>query len=97
MKKWILILLTLSLVLAFSVPPYAQQAKPAPMSKQAMEADKMMEESLQMMETSLAKMKEMHGKMHVGQMPVDATKMKKLKDSISSVSKQVDALQMKGK
>ena len=46
-----------------------------------------------MMETSLAEMREMH----VDQMLVDAVKMKKLKDSISSVSKALNALQMKGK
>ena len=88
MKKWIGILVALSLVLAFSMPAYAQQkAKPAPMSKE--EADKMME-------TSMAKMKEMHEKMHKGEMQVDAAKMKKLRNSIFSVSKELDEFQMKG-
>src|SRR4030067_2217479 len=77
MKKWIGILLALSLVLAFSMPVYAQQkAKPAPMSKE--EANKMMEECMKEMETSMAKMKEMHEKMHKGEMQVDAAKMKKM-------------------
>src|SRR4030067_1189356 len=77
MKKWIGILLALSLVLAFSLPAYAQQkAKPAPMSKE--EANKMMEECMKEMETSMAKMKERHEKMHKGEMQVDAAKMKKM-------------------
>jgi len=86
MKKWIGILLALSLILAFSMPAYAQEkAKPAPMSKE--EADKTMEECMKMMETSMAKMKEMHEKMHKGEMQVDAAKMKKLRNGIFAVSK----------
>ena len=95
MKKWIGILVALSLVLAFSMPAYAQQkAKPAPMSKE--EADKMMEECMKMMDTSMAKMKEMHEKMHKGEMQVDAAKMKKLMKDVTAVSKGLDEIQMKG-
>ncbi len=99
MKKWIGILLALSLVLAFSMPAYAQpKAKPVtkamPMSKE--EADKMMEECMKEMETSMAKMKEMHEKMHKGEMKVDAAKMKKMRNSIFTISKDLDAIQMKG-
>ena len=86
MKKWIGILVALSLVLAFSMSAYAQQkAKPAPMSKE--EADKMMEECVKMMDSSMAKMKEMHEKMHKGEMQVDAAKMKKLKNNINTINK----------
>jgi len=93
MKKWIGILVALSLVLAFSFPAFSQQkAKPAPMSKE--EADKMMEECVKTMETSTAKIKEMHEKMHTGEMQVDAAKMKKLRNSIFTVSKDLDALRM---
>lgn len=95
MKKWIGILLALSLILAFSMPSYAQQkAKPAPMSKE--EADRTMEECMKMMETSMAKMKDMHEKMHKGEMQVDATKMRKLKSSISAIDKDLDEMQKKG-
>jgi phosphotransacetylase len=95
MKKWIGILVALSLVLAFSMPAYAQQkAKPAPMSKE--EADKMMEECTKMMETSMAKMKEMHEKMRKGEMQVDAAKMKKLRNSIFAIDKDLDEIQKKG-
>jgi len=96
MKKWIGILLALSLILAFSMPAYAQQkAKPAAMSKEDM--DKMMEECVKEMETAMAKMKEMHEKMHKGEMQVDAAKMKKLRNSIFAISKDLDAVQMKGR
>jgi uncharacterized protein involved in copper resistance len=95
MKKWIGILLALSLILAFSMPAYAQQkAKPAPMSKE--EADKTMEECMKMMETSMAKMKEMHEKMHKGEMQVDPAKMKKLRNSIFTIDKNLDEIQKKG-
>jgi len=94
MKKWIGILLALSLVLAFSMPVYAQKAKMMPMGKE--EADKMMEECMKMMETSMAKMKEMHEKMHKGEMQVDAAKMKKLMKDVTAVSKGLDGIQMKG-
>lgn len=95
MKKWIGILLALSLILAFSMPMYAQQkAKPAPMGKE--EADKMMEECMKMMDSTMAKMKEMHEKMHKGEMQVDAAKMKKLRSSIFSVDKALEEAQMKG-
>jgi hypothetical protein len=95
MKKWIGILVALSLVLAFSLPAFAQQkAKPMPMGKE--EGDKMMEECMKMMESSMAKMKEMHEKMHKGEMQVDAAKMKKLRNSIFTVSKELDQIQMKG-
>lgn len=70
MKKWISIFVALSLVWAFSLPAYAQQAKPMPMKME--EADKMMEECMKMMETSMDKMKEMHEKMHKGEMKMDA-------------------------
>lgn len=94
MKKWIGILLALSLVLAFSMPVYAQKAKMMPMGKE--EADKMMEDCMKMMETSIAKMKEMHEKMHKGEMQVDAAKMKKLMKDVTAVSKGLDEIQMKG-
>lgn len=95
MKKWIVILVALSLILAFSLPAYAQEkAKPAPMSKEA--ADKMMEECLKTMDTTMAKMKEMHEKMHKGEMQVDAAKMKKMRNSIFTVSKELDQIQMFG-
>jgi uncharacterized protein involved in copper resistance len=95
MKRWIGILVALSLILAFSLPAYAQQkAKPAPMSKEA--ADKMMEECLKTMDTTMAKMKEMHEKMHKGEMQVDPGKMKKMRNSIFSISKDLDEIQMKG-
>lgn len=95
MKKWIGILLALSLVLAFSMPAYAQQkAKPAPMGKE--EAVKTMEECMKMMETSMAKMKEMHEKMRKGEMQVDAAKMKKLRNNIFAIDKSLDEIQMKG-
>ena len=94
MKKWIGILLALSLILAFSMPVYAQQkAKPMPMSKE--EADKTMEECMKMMESSMAKMKEMHEKMHKGEMQVDAAKMRKLRNSIFVIDKDLDELQKK--
>jgi len=94
MKKWIGILVALSLVLAFSMPVYAQKAKMMPMGKEA--ADKMMEECMKMMDTSMAKMKEMHEKMHKGEMQVDAAKMKKLMKDVTAVSKGLDEIQMKG-
>ena len=94
MKKWIGILVTLSLVLAFSMPVYAQKAKMMPMGKE--DADKMMEDCMKMMETSIAKMKEMHEKMHKGEMQVDAAKMKKLMKDVTAVSKGLDEIQMKG-
>ena len=94
MKKWIGILLAISLVLAFSFPVYAQKAKPAPMGKE--EADKMMEECLKMMETSMAKMKEIHEKMHKGEIQVDAAKMKKLRNSLFTVDKDLAEMQLKG-
>ena len=95
MKKWIGILLALSLILAFSMPAYAQEkAKPAPMSKE--EADKTMEECMKMMETSMAKMKEMHEKMHKGEMQVDAAKMKKLRNGIFAVSKDLENFEKTG-
>ena len=94
MKRWIGILLALSLVLAFSMPVYAQKAKMMPMGKE--EADKMIEECMQMMESSMAKMKEMHEKMHKGEMQVDPAKMKKLRNGIFSISKDLDEIQMKG-
>ena len=95
MKKWIGILVALSLILAFSLPIYAQQkAKPMPMGKE--EADKMMEECMKMMDTSVAKMKEMHEKMHKGEMQVDSAKMKKLMKDVTAVSKSVDEIQIKG-
>ena len=87
MKKWIGIVMALSLVLAFSLPVYAQKAKMIPMGKEA--ADKMME-------TSMAKMKEMHEKMHKGEIQVDPAKMKKLTKDVTGVSKSVDEIQMKG-
>lgn len=94
MKKWIGILLALSLVLTFSLPVYAQKTKAMPMGKE--EADKMMEDCMKMMETSIAKMKEMHEKMHKGEMQVDAAKMKKLMKDVTAVSKGLDEIQMKG-
>jgi len=95
MKRWIGILVALSLVLAFSLPGYAQQkAKPMPMGKE--EADKMLEECMKMMETSMAKMKEMHEKMHKGEIQVDAAKMRKLRSSISAIDKDLDEMQKKG-
>lgn len=94
MKKWIGILVALSLVLAFSMPVYAQKAKMMPMGKE--DADKMMEDCMKMMETSIAKMKEMHEKMHKGEMQVDAAKMKKLMKDVTAVSKGLDEIQMKG-
>jgi len=94
MKKWIGILVALSLVLAFSMPVYAQKAKMMPMGKE--EADKMMEECTKMMETSMAKMKEMHEKMRKGEMQVDAAKMKKLRNSIFAIDKDLDEIQKKG-
>jgi len=93
MKKWIGILVALSLVLAFSLPAYAQQkTKSAPMSKE--EAEKTMEECMKMMDSSMAKMKEMHEKMQKGEMQVDAAKMKKLRNSIFTVSKELDTIRM---
>ena len=95
MKKWIGIVVALSLVLAFSMPAYAQQkAKPAPMSKE--EAVKEMEECMKMMETSMAKKKEMHVKMHKGEMQGDAAKLKKLRNSIFAIDKDLDEIQKKG-
>src|SRR4030067_3703838 len=47
--------------------------------------DKMMEECMKEMETSMAKMKEMHEKMHKGEIQVDAAKMKKLRSSIFTI------------
>jgi hypothetical protein len=94
MKKWIGILVVLSLVLAFSMPVYAQKAKMMPMGKE--EADKMMEECMKMMDSSVAKMKEMHEKMHKGEMQVDPAKMKKLMKDVTAVSKGLDEIQMKG-
>jgi len=94
MKKWIGILVALSLVLAFSMPVYAQKAKMMPMGKE--EADKMMEECMKMMDSSMAKMKEMHEKMHKGEMQVDPAKMKKLMKDVTAVSKGLDEIQMKG-
>ena len=94
MKRWIGILVALSLVLVFSLPAFAQQkAKPMPMGKE--EADKMMEECMKMMDTSVAKMKEMHEKMHKGEMQVDAAKMRKLRNSIFVIDKDLDELQKK--
>ena len=91
MKKWIGILVALSLVLAFSMPAYAQQkAKPMPMGKE--EAEKMMEDCMKMMGTSMDKMKEMHEKMHKGEMKVDAAKMKKMMKDVKAVSEDVDKL-----
>ena len=84
MKKWIGILVALSLVLAFWFPAYAQKEKPMPMKME--EADKMMEECMKMMETSTDKMKEMHEKMHKGEVKVDAAKMKKLMKDVKAVS-----------
>jgi|GEM_PF-2856834 len=49
-----------------------------------------------MMDTSMAKMKEMHEKMHKGEMQVDAAKMKKLMRDVTAVSKGLDEIQMKG-
>ena len=96
MKEWIGILVALSLVLAFTLPAYAQQkAKSGPMSKE--EAAKEMEECMKMMETSMAKMKEMHEKMQKGEMQVDAAKMKKLRNNISAVDKELNEFQMKGR
>lgn len=83
MRKWIGVFVALSLILAFSLPVYAQQAKAAPMKME--EADKMMEECLKMMETSTAKMKEMHEKMHKGETKVDAATMKKMKKDVTAV------------
>jgi hypothetical protein len=95
MKKWIGILVALSLVLAFSLPAFAQQkAKPMPMGKE--EADKMMEECVKMMDSSMAKMKEMHEKMRKGEMQVDAAKMKMLRNSIFAIDKDLDEIQKKG-
>jgi len=94
MKKWIGILVALFLVLAFSMPVYAQKAKMMPMGKE--EADKMMEECMQMMESSMAKMKEMHEKMHKGEMQVDPAKMKKLRNSIFTIDKDLDEISKKG-
>ena len=94
MKKWIGILVALSLVLAFSMPVYAQKAKMMPMGKE--DAVKMMEDCMKMRETSMAKMKEMHEKMHKGEMQVDPAKMKKLMKDVTGVSKSVDEIQMKG-
>jgi len=93
MKKWIGILVALSLFFAF-MPVYAQQkAKPAPkampMAKE--DADKMMEECMKMMESSMTKMKEIHEKMHKGEMQVDAAKMRKLMRDVTSVSTDVNA------
>jgi uncharacterized coiled-coil DUF342 family protein len=95
MKKWIGIFVALSLVLAFSLPTFAQQkAKPAPMGKG--EAEKMMEECIETMDAIVARMEEMHEKMHKGQMQVDPAKMKKLQNNISTVDKALNELQMKG-
>ncbi len=95
MKKWIGILLALSLFFAFSMPAYAQQkVKPMPMGKE--EADKMMEECMKMMDTSMAKMKEIHEKMHKGEMQVDPAKMKKLRNSIFTIDKDLEEIQKKG-
>ena len=60
------------------------------------ETAKMMEECMKMMETSMGKMKEMHEKMHKGEMKVDAAKMKKVLRDVTSVSKGLDEIQMKG-
>jgi hypothetical protein len=38
----------------------------------------------------------MHEKMHKGEMQVDAAKMKKLMKNVTSVSKGLDEIQMKG-
>ncbi len=94
MKKWIGIFVALSLALAFSLPVYAQKAKTAPMKME--EADKMMEECMKMMETSTGKMKEMHEKMHKGEMQVDPAKMKKLRNSIFTIDKDLEEIQKKG-
>ena len=67
--------------IAFSLPTYAQKAKPAPMK---------------MMETSMSKMKEMHEKMNKGEIQVDAAKMKKLKNSLFTIDKGLAEIQMKG-
>lgn len=83
MKKWIGIFLALPLILAFSLPVYAQQAKAAPMKME--EADKMMEECMKMMNTSMEKMKDMHEKMHKGETKMDAATMKKLKKDVTAV------------
>ena len=56
----------------------------------------MMEECVKMMETSMAKMKEMHEKMHKGEMQVDAAKMRKLRNSIVAIDKDLDEMQKKG-
>ncbi len=94
MKKRIGILVALSLFLAFSLPAYAQQkTKPMPTGKG--EPDKMMEECIEMMDAIVARMEEIHEKMHKGEMQVDAAKMKKLQNSISTVDKALNELQMK--
>jgi competence protein ComGC len=95
MKKRIGILVVLSLLLAFSLPAYAQQkAKPTPTGK--VEADKMMEECIEMMDAIVARMEEMYEKMQKGEMQADAAKMKKLQNSISTVDKALNEIQMKG-
>jgi hypothetical protein len=95
MKKWIGILVALSLLLAFSLPAYAQQkAKSTPTGK--VEADKMMEECIEMMDAIVARMEEIYEKMHKGEMQADAAKMKKLQNSISTVDKALNEIQMKG-
>ena len=83
MKKWIGVFVALSLVLAFSLPVYAQKEKPMPMKME--ESDKMMEECMKEMETSMGKMKEMHEKMHKGEMKMDAATMKKMKKDVTVV------------
>ncbi len=80
--------MALSLILAFSLPAYAQKAKPAPMAMEDM--DKMMEECMQMMGTSMEKMKEMHEKMHKGEMKMDPAMMKKMKKDVKAVYDTVD-------
>jgi hypothetical protein len=50
-----------------------------------------MEECMKMMDSSMAKMKEMHEKMHKGEMQVDAAKMKKLMGDVTAVSRDLNA------
>lgn len=94
MKKWIGFFVALSLVLAFSLPVYAQKAKPMPMSTE--EADKEMKECMKMIEASMGKMKEMHEKMLKGEMKMDPAKMKKLKKDATAVWEDLDKLRHLG-
>jgi len=55
-----------------------------------------MEECMKMMETSMAKMKEIHEKMQKGEMQVDAAKMKKLRNGIFAVSKDLENFEKTG-